>query len=589
MHGVLRLIQNELSKIYHQISWRVLTLLLLLLSIGAPILSYLFSASYDENSYYANAEKYAEDYEEGSITKEYFLNIAASYNYFKDQGFNEEDWQFDNYFREYMEINNSIKGCQLYLDGRDIDEILGDFNIENVYYTWEYVDGKETRRVVYSGHLTWEEQPAETLAPDGIIGISNDYYGDEVPFTAEIAQKIIAECEERREIIKGMLKQTFEELAAERIDQLKPNYERAKEAYEAAKTKYERDKSAMEEYTGTKLVKEGYDIFFEALNRMDLKNVSRTMQNSFAYSLHYLSMTIENGMEFSLMSEKKFDGLGYDAYFMGSSYDDYSDYVRAVEQRQDQYYKTVKKYTYSLEHNLPLFSYQTPVRSMTEDSLTVNLTVIMLMGIFMSAVIMASEHTSGAVRLLMIRPRARWKILLSKLCCVMIFLIGWIVSTSVLSTVTNGILFGWDGLSIPYVMVESEAYEVAVLPYLIMKMTVSFLPGLSMVFLAFLMSVLVKRAVVSMAIPMMIYIFGAPASHIFVGRACKVFPPLKLTPIPYFDLANFWCEPGMQLESYSSPLDHGLTLNMGVLMFVIYSIILIAAAFVIFKKQQIKN
>ncbi len=76
-----------------------------------------------------------------------------------------------------------------------------------------------------------------------------------------------------------------------------------------------------------------------------------------------------------------------------------------MEQRQEQYYRTVREYCYSLEHNVPMDSHEGgSTRSAVEDSLYVNITVIMLMGIFMASVIVAGEHTSGAVRLLMIRP-----------------------------------------------------------------------------------------------------------------------------------------------------------------------------------------
>ncbi len=142
----------------------------------------------------------------------------------------------------------------------------------------------------------------------------------------------------------------------------------------------------------------------------------------------------------------------------------------------------------------------------------------------------------------------------------------------------------------PYIMVGSKSIaEVTPLLYYLWKMTVYFLPSLSMVFLAFLMSALIKHSVVSAAIPMIINFFGGSASALFIGEPCKKCPPLKFTPIPYFDLASFWADPIVQLNAYNSPLDYGLTLGMGVLMFVAYSLILLALAFVVFEKQQIKN
>ena len=587
MHGVLRLIQNELSKIFHQMSWKILTLLLLLLSVGAPILSYLTTGQFDRYDYYAKAEDNIEDYEEGSIPREYYQTIAEGYNYFVDQGFTDNTWQYENYISEYINNIESLRGCQLYLEGKDIMDITNWFGIDGVRVYWEEHNGVESWRPVYVGGMDEEMNPVET-APDGIIEIGGYYEETEVPFTAEIAKKIIDKCEKNVEAIKEKLKQTFEEYAKGQIKDYEPYYQQVKTEYEAAKTAYEQDKSKIQEYIAAKLAKEGCDILFSALNGMDFKNISKDMQNIFSNTLLRAARTIQDSSEYAQISEKIFDNEGY-VYYMGGYYEDYGDFLAAVEIKQEQYYRAVKKYAYSLEHDIPIDGYSGRSRRMTEECLQINLSIIMFMGIFMAAVIVASEHTSGAVRLLMIRPRARWKILLSKLCCLLIYMMGWIIATSVLSTAVNAIIYGGKDLLIPYIMAGDEAFEVAPLIYYLWEMTIYFLPALSMVFLAFLLSVLVKRAVVSMAIPMIINIFGGPASHIFVGKPCKVCPPLKFTPIPYFDLSSFWGEPITQLKSYGSPLVHGLTLSMGVLMFVIYSLILLAAAFVIFKKQQIKN
>lgn len=589
MHGVLRLIQNELSKIYHQISWRVLTLLLLLLSVGAPLLSYVLSGAYDDYDYYARAESNIEYYEEGSIGREYYQTLAEGYHFFVDQGFNAEDWQFDTYFHEYMEKNNSIKGCQLYLKGRDVVEINQWFNIENVYLTW---NGSNDPMLIYYSISFGEDGilPAETT-PGDIIGADDYYEQTEVPFTEEIAKKVIEDCKKDIEDIKVKMKQTFEEYAKSQIDRYKDRYEDVRNAYEAAKTEYEKDKTKIQDYMAAKLVKEGMDIVFYALGKTDLNSIGEDMQNVYVATLSRTFRMTEEGAEYAQISQKDFSDNHDFVYFCNYGYEDYDEYMTAVEQKQDQYYKALKKFAYSLEHGIPLDNISYGTRKVNEECLQINLSVVMFMAIFMAAVIVANEHTSGAVRLLMIRPRARWKILLSKFCCLLIYTVGWIAATSALSTLTNVILYGGNDMTIPYIMVGEDAFEVTPFLYYLMKMSVYFLPALSMVFLAFLFSVLVKRAVVSMAIPMLINIFGGPASTLFVGKACKACPPLLFTPIPYFQLSDFWCDPLEQLNfnSGSSPLDHGMTLEMGIAMFVIYSIILLAAAFVIFKKQQIKN
>ena len=596
MHGVLRLIQNELSKIYHQMSWKILTLLLLLLSVGAPLLSYALTDGYEDGNYYANAEKNMEYYDEGSMGREFYQTLAEGYNFFKDQGYTPKTWQYDTYFYEYIDALRNKKGCELYLEGKNIGEMFSWFRMDNVYEN--YSSGSDEPQLIYYGDSFGEEgeAPAETafegiIGADGIVGDDGYYEPAEVPFTEEIAKKMIENCQKDIEDIKVKIKQTFEEYANSQVKRWQDRYEEVKKAFEAAKTEYEKDKSKLQNYMAAKLVKEGMDIVFDALDRTDLNNINEDMQNIFASTLSIAFRWTEEAGEYAQISQKDFGDNDDEVYYCGYDYHNYDEYLTAVENRQDQYYKIVKKYAYSLEHGIPLENMTNSTRSITEDCLQINLSVVMFMAIFMAAVIVANEHTSGAVRLLMIRPRARWKILLSKLCCLLIYTVGWIAATSALSTLTNVILYGGSDLTIPYIMVGEEAFEVTPLLYYLMKMSVYFLPALSMVFLAFLFSVLIKRAVVSMAIPMLINIFGGPASALFVGKACKACPPLLFTPIPYFQLSNFWCDPRQILNAYGgeAPLDHGMTLEMGIAVFVIYSIILLAAAFVIFKKQQIKN
>ena len=483
----------------------------------------------------------------------------------------------------------------MFIEGKNIEEIGQWVDIRNVYLTWTDFD---TPVLMYYGDpLKEDEEEADPAEPapantDNIIGADGIYQETKVPLTTEIANQIIEECKKDIEDIKVKMKQTFEEYSKSQIDLYTDRYEEVKKVCEDAKTEYEKDKTKIQEYMAAKLTKEGMDIVFDALGRADLNNINEDMQNVFVSTLNTAFNWTQEAGEYAQISQKKFSDDNNEVYFYGYEYHDYDEYLIAVENRQDLYYKVIKKYAYSLEHGIPTENMtDNSTRLVMEESLQINLSVVFFMAIFMAAVIVANEHTSGAVRLLMIRPRARWKILLSKLCCLLIYTVGWIASTSVLSLITNVILYGGNDLTIPYILVGEEAYEVTPLLYYIMKMSVYFLPALSMVFLAFLFSVLVKRAVVSMAIPMLINIFGGPASALFVGKACKACPPLLFTPIPYFDLSNFWCDPIKRLYPYGgdAPLDHGMTLEMGIAVFVIYSIILLAAAFVIFKKQQIKN
>ncbi|MDE7281808.1 MAG: hypothetical protein K2N36_08745, partial [Ruminiclostridium sp.] len=133
------------------------------------------------------------------------------------QGYTSGTWQYSTYVHDYISALESIKGCELFIEGKNIDEIGQWVDIRNVYLTW---NGPDTPVLMYYGGSFGEEEtvpvataPPDIIGADGIVGDNGYYERTEVPLTKEIAKQIIEECKKDIEDIKVKMKQTFEEYA----------------------------------------------------------------------------------------------------------------------------------------------------------------------------------------------------------------------------------------------------------------------------------------------------------------------------------------------------------------------------------------
>ncbi|KUO63828.1 MAG: hypothetical protein APF84_14495 [Gracilibacter sp. BRH_c7a] len=126
--------------------------------------------------------------------------------------------------------------------------------------------------------------------------------------------------------------------------------------------------------------------------------------------------------------------------------------------QKDELKKSIKINEYILENNLPM---EPSLWEQVQD----NSSLIVLIAIFISsaaATIVASEFSQGTIKLLLIRPLSRSKVLLSKYLAVMSLGLIMIVVLFIVSVVVSGLLFGFDGAAKPYLYIGSEGNVVEV-------------------------------------------------------------------------------------------------------------------------------
>lgn len=576
MNGVLRLIQNELIKVTRQLSWRIMAIIILLIAAGLPLLSHLLSS----NTYRMDMVERASQSPEGSIEREYYNAAAEADKYFKEKGYDSENWQYSSYYYSYLTCCTDIRGLELIADeGKSIEEVMDYFGISEVI---RYDHGNSETEFLYI--------PVTFDANEGRIAFDPD--AEEKEFTREDAKKMLPEFQKQKEYLQKAIDTPFSQYIKDNFGNI-ANAEQLKADFELAKAEYEKNPDTFRDYDAARLKYESGIILSDVINELleasdnltprEEKNRTRLLQELCGYVDDFPARYAAEG-------EEMFNAQGGGVY-CSVEFSDYGEYSRAVNQMQAELENARDILVYAVRNDISIpYLTSGSVRNDLQTALNINMSVLMFFAIFMAAVTVSSEHSSGAIRLLLIRPRSRWKILLSKLVCLFILLLSMTVLTSLISFGETAALNGWGDLSMPYLIHNgSGVTELPPLLYYIFQNCVNILPSLLIMFFALFMSVLTKRSVFALAISFLANVFGGAVSELLYGVVMRSAQWLKLTPIPYFDLGSTFPDSVRNVQMfYRLPQVYGITLGQGAIMMGIYSVVIAAVTFVIFKKQQIK-
>lgn len=151
--------------------------------------------------------------------------------------------------------------------------------------------------------------------------------------------------------------------------------------------------------------------------------------------------------------------------------------------------------------------------------------IFIIIIIFMVAgTIVSDEFHSGTIKLLLIKPYSRCKILLSKYiaCCFMIiFSIAFLILIQLL---VGGVLFGFDSLSIPVVVYHystSSTIEYSVFIYMLIRI-LSKIPLLVMLLtICFGIAVFFTNTVTAIVVPLILYMFHSTIHYLAIQYHLK--------------------------------------------------------------------
>lgn len=244
-----------------------------------------------------------------------------------------------------------------------------------------------------------------------------------------------------------------------------------------------------------------------------------------------------------------------------------------LKMEQEYYKKQIAINEYRIEHDIPLID-KYNVWSFVKDSSD----LIVLAGLFtiiVSAGIVASEFTWGTVKLLLIRPINRNRILLSKYLTVLIFALLMLSILFVFSTLLGAILFGMPEKAIPYLnYFGGEVVEQSMVVHLLIYYGLSSIEMIMLTTMAFMISSVFRNS--SLAIGLSLFLM-------FTGSQFTALLSIKFSWAKYILFAN--TDLMQHVEGF--PLLEGMTLSFSILVLLVYYLLFLFLAFYVFKKRDV--
>lgn len=206
---------------------------------------------------------------------------------------------------------------------------------------------------------------------------------------------------------------------------------------------------------------------------------------------------------------------------------------------------------------------------------------ILIVGIVIAGSIVSEEFNRGTIKLLLVKPYSRVKIILSKFIVCMLILILTIAFIYVFQFLAGGVINGFDGMNIPAVVYnfDTSAVETVNLFAYVALIGICKLPMyVLLTTLAFTCSTLFTNTALAVSIPFLGYIAAPLLNQLAIAY--------KIKAITYFVTPNW------DLSTYlfgGTPMFQGLTMPFSIAICAIYLAIMLILSCVVFKKRDIKN
>ena len=206
---------------------------------------------------------------------------------------------------------------------------------------------------------------------------------------------------------------------------------------------------------------------------------------------------------------------------------------------------------------------------------------IIITVVLIAGAIVSEEFNKGTIKLLLVRPYRRTKILFAKFIVVMLTIIFIMLAVGIMQFIVGGIFFGFDSLSIPAIEYNHNTGSIVEMN-LLQGILLNALGRLPIYILIGTLAFAISSIFTNTAVAITISILGYMAAQIINQLAFSFnIAWLKYFITPNWELSQFFYGrlPNMQGTS----LLFAITLCIG------YFSIMIIPAFMTFKKKNIKN
>ena len=184
--------------------------------------------------------------------------------------------------------------------------------------------------------------------------------------------------------------------------------------------------------------------------------------------------------------------------------------MNAIKEAKISQYIIENKQNINKENNL---NYQ--LRTIVEDY-EIFITILILI---VCSTIICEEFQNGTIKLLLIKPYSRGKILLSKYFATIIILLFIICYLIFIQILIGGIFFGLDSLKIPVIVYDFNKeiiIEYNVFLYMIIRI-ITKIPMIIMILtISFSLSTIINNVSLAITIPLLIYMFTPSINYLIV-------------------------------------------------------------------------
>lgn len=585
MKKLARLIGNENKKVLKQTGLRVLLIIIAALTALTPLLDFALkkiveSSSYsghDPNYWTYNAERLkkqlADAEENGRLCDAEYYRVFLDTTEFFEKNNIHEDWRIDVFRSDYATLRGTVGLVKLIIeDGVDSDDIN-----ESMMSSFLY-----------------------EIDPNGIYPYQTVLLPENIEATYKAQKDALAELEER------ILTYTLGDYYASKLEEAKAALETARQSVEYLKSgnvpanpglppELSAEFIAYEVALGERLVE---------WNELNVRAWQWLTDNVFDYrgwqfntvvKLQWLKTLADSPTGVSRELFYAFD-------YFSSDIVDYEEYIARTQKNARSFEESSAIIRASMEHGVPIrgtVNDSTKTLFLSEFSSSFGIIVIFV--IILAGMTLSNEYTAGTVRLLLIRPQRRSRILASKLLSGGILWVAATAVASVLLAVECIALFGVKDLFTPAIF--NHGTKVMIVPAIfafLWRVLLSFISTAPIILFTLLISTLIKRSALPIALAMICRFSTSVITTVSLSLQ-KLH--LEYTPLPYLDLTSFI---GNTAERYI--IDGGFTLDnifgaaekalissgnyrisIGIAWLVGIAAVLTVLSFVSFDRQQIKN
>ncbi|WP_052339727.1 ABC transporter permease [Gorillibacterium massiliense] len=255
-----------------------------------------------------------------------------------------------------------------------------------------------------------------------------------------------------------------------------------------------------------------------------------------------------------------------------TSYQEWVKDENSTQRQKDYYNKHILINNYRLEHNIA-----PPDKDLWGSVLDMAQMVIFIaiLTSIVAADIVAGEFSTGTIKLLLIRPSVRSKILLSKYLSVLLFSLTMLIVLFAGSFIVAGIFFGFGASGAPFLAVSGgQVVERSMLVHALAEYGLNCVSLIMLVTVAFMISTVFRSS--SFAI-------GLSVGLLFINQ-------ILVALLGRYEWFRYYLFANTDLSVYldgGTPLQAGMTMGFSIAVLVVYFVLMNLLSWTIFNKRDV--